>query len=116
MTKLIEQHLGQLPETEEIADCLTRSIKLSWERNLLAHGEWWALDPEKQIITVRSGTDWPDQEQHQERTVTDIDQTTAALEVIEAELYTLQSRIESRSMQNKLIVRSCAASEIHSGQ
>jgi hypothetical protein len=68
---------------------------LSWERNLLAHGEWWAFDPEQQVITVRSGTDWPNDEQHQERSVAGIDRTTSDLLDVEAELYKLQSRIES---------------------
>jgi hypothetical protein len=95
MTKLIASHLGQIPETKEIAECLAKSVRLSWERNLLAHGEWWAFDPEQQVITVRSGTDWPNDEQHQERSVAGIDRTTSDLLDVEAELYKLQSRIES---------------------
>jgi hypothetical protein len=96
MTKLIATHLGEIPETKEIADCLAKSSSLSWERNLLAHGEWWAFDPEQQIITVRSGTVWPNEEQHQERAVVDIDRTASELQDIEAELYKLQSRIENQ--------------------
>jgi hypothetical protein len=96
MAKLIATHLGEIPETKEIVDCLTKSIPLSWERNLLAHGEWWAFDQEQQIIAVRSGTERPGEEQHQERTVADIERTARELQDIEVELYRLQSRIETR--------------------
>lgn len=101
MTKLIREHLGQVPETKEIADCLIKSRELSWERNLLAHGEWWAFNPAKKFVAVRSGTDWPNQDQHQERTVADVDRTTSALQDVEAELWALQSRIESRLPENE---------------
>jgi hypothetical protein len=96
MTKLVTVRFGSIPEAEAIADCLTKSIPLSWERNLLAHGEWWAFDPAQQMISVRSGTERPDEDQHQQRAVADIDRTASALMDVETELYKLQSRIESR--------------------
>jgi hypothetical protein len=96
MTKLITDHLGQTAETMAIADWLARSTALSWERNLLAHGEWWTFDPAKLIITIRSGTDRPNAQRHQQRTVEDINRTTSELMDVEAELYKLQSRIEAR--------------------
>jgi len=97
MAKLIETQLGQIPETKDVVQCLTKSVALSRERNLLAHGEWWAFDPKEQIVFVRSGTDRPNEDQHQERSVADIQRTTDELKNVEAELYMLQSRIESRS-------------------
>src|ERR1700730_3340108 len=96
MTRLIAICIGKIPETKEIADCLAKSSLLSWERNLLAHGEWWAFDPEQQVITVRSGTVWRNEEQHQERTIADIGRTASELQDVEAELYKLQRRVESR--------------------
>jgi hypothetical protein len=45
MTKLIASHLGQIPETKEIAECLAKSVRLSWEGNLLAHVNAGPFDP-----------------------------------------------------------------------
>jgi hypothetical protein len=55
-----------------------------------------AFDPAQQIICVRSGTDRPSEDQHQQRAVADIDRTASALMDVETELYKLQLMIELR--------------------
>jgi len=105
MAKLIvenKERIGELPEADQIARALDAAIVHSDRRNLLAHGTWWRFDPEQQVITVRSGTDWPDQEQHIELSVDDIDRAAEALLDLEVELDRLQASIRERLAQEGL--------------
>jgi len=55
MVKLIEEKLGQIPETETIEQLLQDAFDPSNQRNHLAHGIWWAFDPQTASIHVRGG-------------------------------------------------------------
>ena len=47
-------------------------------------------------MTVRAGTNWPGEEQHQLFTVNEIERVTIALSDLEIELYNIQRAIEER--------------------
>ena len=80
------EHPGGVPEVDSIIHCLQRSIPICDQRNRLAHGTWWALDVETGAMTVRAGTNWPGEEQHQLFTVNEIERVTIALSDLEIEL------------------------------
>jgi hypothetical protein len=99
MKKLIEQHHpAGLPQTAELLAFLESSVLLSHDRNLLAHGTWWELDADVGTITVRSGADWPQEDQHRTFTIADIDATAISLDDLEVELWRIQKAIASRSV------------------
>jgi hypothetical protein len=101
MKKLIKEHeikhISGLPEIKEIASCLTRAIEPSKARNMLAHGHWWAFDPDNTTMTVRAGLIWPDECLHRDFSEGDILEITDQLDGLEVELYLLQRKISARS-------------------
>ena len=98
MKKLIDKHHPEgLPEMNGIVDCLKRSITPCDDRNLLAHGTWWKFDTRAGSITIRSATNRPDEEQHRDRTITDIELIAATFDELEVELYKMQRTIEKRT-------------------
>jgi hypothetical protein len=98
--KLINEHqrkrVGGLPERAEIVTCLRRAIAPSDDRNMLAHGHWWAFNAGAGSITVRATTDWPNSEKHRDFTVLGIREAIEKFEQLETELFFLQRRIEQR--------------------
>ena len=101
MKSLIRQNskrLGVMPreEVEAIVSALERAIAPCELRNLLAHGDWWDLDPHAQIITVRRGTVRGSESRHVPINVTDIQGAESDLNEIEIELYKRQRAIEER--------------------
>jgi hypothetical protein len=98
MKKLIKNHRPDgLPETADILACLQRSISLFRERNLLADGMWWEFNEDAGSITVQSGVEWPNEDQHRTFTVAEIEDTANSLDELEVELWHLQRAIEVRS-------------------
>jgi hypothetical protein len=55
MVKLIKEHLGQIPETEQIRELLQDAFIPTNQRNQLAHGTWWSFDRRTATIEVRGG-------------------------------------------------------------
>ena len=49
-----------------------------------------------EAITVRSGIDWPSEEQHRTFTASEIQQIAASLDDLEVELWRLQKAIRER--------------------
>jgi hypothetical protein len=95
MKRLIEEHRPNgLPETDAIVLCLKRSVSSCRDRNLLAHGSWWEFDTDANTITVRSGVERKNQDQHRVLTLADIQHAATSLDELEVELYKLQSAIE----------------------
>jgi hypothetical protein len=86
-----------LPETADIVACLKRSVSFFHVRNLLAHGTWWEFNEDENSIKVRSGVEWPNEDQHRTFTVTEIQDTADALDDLEVELWHLQRAIEARA-------------------
>ncbi|WP_407174561.1 hypothetical protein [Bradyrhizobium sp. STM 3562] len=94
MKKLIkEHHPAGLAHTTELLAFLDSSVRLSHDRNLLAHGTWWELDADVGTIAVRAGTDWPQEDQHRTFTIADIDATAISLDNLEVELWKIQRAI-----------------------
>jgi hypothetical protein len=97
MKKLIDKYRPDgLLEADEIVNCLERSIPFFRERNLLAHGMWWEFNEEPVSITVRSGVEWPNVDQHRTFTVAEIQDTANSLDDLEVELWHLQRAIQAR--------------------
>jgi hypothetical protein len=93
--KLVSDHYPSgLPEKAAIVDCLKRAKPLFRDRNRLAHGTWWEFSAG--AITVRSGIDWPSEEQHRTFTAFEIQQTATSLDDLEVELWRLQKTIRER--------------------
>jgi len=91
--KLIgNHHPGGLPQADDIVNCLSRSITLCHDRNLLAHGHWWELT--QAGITVRSDRDRADQERFKTFTADEIERIASTLDDLESELYKRQRAIE----------------------
>jgi hypothetical protein len=70
-----------------IVECFKKAIPLFRGRNLLAHGTWWEFSAD--AITVRSGIDWPSEEQHRTFTAPEIQQIATSLNDPEVELWRL---------------------------
>jgi hypothetical protein len=97
MKRLIKEHRPDgLPEADAIVACLKRSIPLCRDRNLLAHGSWWEFDTDANTITVRSGVDRENEDQHRPFTVADIQRAAMSLDELEVELLKLQRAVEKR--------------------
>ena len=97
MKKLIRDYRPNgLPETDAIVACLKRSISFCRDRNLLAHGTWWEFDTDANTITVRSGVDRKNEDQHRAFAVADIQAVAMSLDDLEAELWTLRRAVEKR--------------------
>lgn len=102
MGKLIRkreaQFPGGIPEVDGIVSCLTSAIPHCRVRNLLAHGHWWAMDPDRETIDVRSDVVRENEDQHQECGFSDIHAAADALEGLEMRLYRFQSALEERRL------------------
>ena len=100
MKKLIKQHqgkhIGGITETNEIVACLQRAIAPSDDRNMLAHGHWWAFNVGAGSITVRATKHWPNEERHRDFTIVEILEVAELFEQLEVELFFLQRHIEAR--------------------
>jgi hypothetical protein len=96
MVKLIEKCLGQIPETEHIKKLLEDACDPTNKRNQLAHGRWWAFDPNTATIHVRGGIQREDEDQFGEYSEETISAIADRFETLEVELYKLRSAIENR--------------------
>jgi hypothetical protein len=96
MVKLIKQKLDQIPETEAIEQLLEDAFDPSNQRNHLAHGIWWAFDPQTASIHVRGGIQREDGDQFREYSEETILAIADRFETVEADLYKLRSDIEKR--------------------
>ena len=96
MVKLIEEHVGQIPETEQIKKLLEDACDPTNKRNQLAHGTWWAFDPKTATIHVRGGIQREDEDQFSEHSEETISAISDKFETLEAELYKLRRDIENR--------------------
>jgi hypothetical protein len=96
MVKLIEEHLGQIPETENIKKLLEDASDPTNKRNHLAHGRWWAFDQRTARIHVRGGIQREDEDQFSEYSEETISAIAERFETLEADLYKLRSGIENR--------------------
>jgi hypothetical protein len=98
--KLCNQHQSEhpdgLPETDAIVLQLREAFPLCKDRNLLAHGIWWRLDPEAGIVNVRAAKLRPKEDPHRDFTVDEIQRIATTFDDLEAELYKLQAAIEAR--------------------
>ena len=104
MKELINKyHPDGVPETADIVACLTRSIAFCRDRNLLAHGSWWEFGDDK--ITVRSGVEWPEQDQHRTFTVAQIQDIATSLDDLEVELWKLQRVLSSPGSKARYPIR-----------
>ena len=95
MVELIEEKLGQIPETETIEQLLQDAFRPD-QRNHLAHGIWWAFDPRTASIHVRGGIQREDEDQFGEYSEQTILAIADRFETLEADLYKLRSDIEKR--------------------
>jgi 7-cyano-7-deazaguanine synthase in queuosine biosynthesis len=96
MTALIAEKLGQIPETEAIANLLNDAIAPSDGRNLLAHGTWWSFDPQTATINVRGGIQREDEDQFADYSEECILAIADTFETLEVELFKLRREIEHR--------------------
>jgi len=96
MVKLIDERLGQIPETEQIKKLLEDACDPTNKRNHLAHGSWWAFDPGTATIHVRGGIQREDEDQFGEYSEETISAIADRFETLEADLYKLRRGIENR--------------------
>jgi hypothetical protein len=96
MTKLIEDKLGQIPETEAIAKLLDDAVAPTDARNHLTHGTWWSISSPTATIKVRGGIQREGEHQFADYTEERIRGIADEFETLEAELYKLRSKIEDR--------------------
>jgi hypothetical protein len=97
IVELIEQRLGQLPETESIKKLLDDAIEPTDQRNLLVHGTWWCFNRRASAISVRGTTRWEsasEPPEHRDYTVADINALADRFEDLAADLYTLRREVE----------------------
>ena len=92
VAKLIESRLGDIEEAQPIADILTKAIKPTDDRNLLAHGHWWRF--QRDTLTVRRGTIRKGESMHVEWTVVDINRVAEMFADLEIELFKIRREIE----------------------
>jgi hypothetical protein len=101
MAKLIKKHFPEgLEEAELITTVLNEAIDFCDRRNLLAHGEWWYFHQPTSTVTVRSSTQWVDEEgppQDEDFTAEDICALAEKFKDLRAELYHLGRSIEGRA-------------------
>jgi len=102
MVKLIEEHLGQIPETDQIRKLLEDACDPTNKRNHLAHGSWWAFDPSTATIDVRGGTQREDEDQFNEYSEETISAIADRFETLEADLYKLRRGIENQHGDERL--------------
>ena len=97
IVELVEQRLGQLPETESIKKLLDDAIEPTDQRNLLVHGTWWCFNRRASAISVRGTTRWEsasEPPEHRDYTVADINALADRFEDLAADLYTLRREVE----------------------
>jgi fructosamine-3-kinase len=100
MAKLIEEHLGPIPEIEPIVQLLKQAIKTSHQRNVLAHGQWWRFNPKTSVMSVRSGTQWGDgRSRYTDYTEAEITTIAVTFAGLGAELYKLRRELEHNSIK-----------------
>jgi hypothetical protein len=80
MAKLIDEKLGQIPESKAIRKLLKDACVPCYKRNDLVHGTWWRFEQQTETITVRLGSQQKNKDTFAES----------------AELYKLRRDIESR--------------------
>ena len=68
-----KEKIGAAAPAHQILELLDQAVGPCDRRNLLAHGIWWGCNPEKQTILVRGGTRRPNEDQHVEMSVSEID-------------------------------------------
>ena len=96
MVELIEEKLGQIPETRAIKQLLQDALDPTNQRNHLAHGIWWFFDPQTASIRVRGGIQREDEDQFGEYSEETISAIADRFETLEADLYKHRSNIEKR--------------------
>jgi hypothetical protein len=96
MAKLIEEKLGQIPETKAIVKLLKDARVPNDKRNELVHGTWWRFNPRTATITVRAGSQQKNKNQFAEYTEERILEIADAFKAFSAELYKLRRDIENR--------------------
>jgi hypothetical protein len=94
MVKLIREKLGDIEEIQPIRTVLTRAIKPTRDRNLLAHGMWWRFHLETSTLTVRHGTARPGEPVQVDWTADGIKRVAETFLDLEAELFNLRRDIE----------------------
>ena len=100
MVKLIEEKLGQIPETKAIEQLLQDAFDPTNQRNHLAHGIWWAFDPQTASIHVRGGIQREDEDQFGKYSEETILAIADRFETLEADLYKLRSGIGDAKESN----------------
>jgi hypothetical protein len=96
MTELIEEKLGQIPETEAIAKLLDDVVAPTDARNHLAHGTWWSVSSPTATIKVRGGIQRKGEDQFADYTEQCIRAIAHEFETLAAELFKLRCNIEHR--------------------
>jgi hypothetical protein len=96
MVKLIEENLGQIPETKAIHKLLKDARAPGNKRNDLVHGTWWRFERRTATITVRRGSQRKNKDQFAEYTEERILEIADAFKDIAVELYKLRRDIENR--------------------
>jgi hypothetical protein len=91
---LIKEKLGYIEEARPIAEILTKAIKPTDDRNLLAHGTWWRFQRDAGTLTVRSGVIRPGEPQKAEWTEADINLVPKRFDDLEIELFNLRRELE----------------------
>ena len=89
---------GDVKEAESIAETLTRAINPCEQRNHLAHGEWWAFNPQTAEIIVRGGIRWDDEDhppRHETYTASQIEALAGSLTALKDELVIHRRSIEA---------------------
>ena len=96
MAKLIDEKLGQIPESKAIRKLLKDACIPCYKRNDLVHGMWWRFELRTATITVRHGSQRKNKDTFAEYTEARISEIADAFNDIAAELYKLRRDIENR--------------------
>jgi hypothetical protein len=106
--KNYNKHPGGLQEADAIAKLLDKAFRICNERNWLAHGVWWRIDTVAGIIDVHAVRARKEEPPSREFTVHQIQQIAESFKDVEAELYKLQAKIESRLVPEPLLTEPSA--------
>jgi hypothetical protein len=96
MADLIKHKIGDIEEAKQISNLLGKVKKPTNDRNLLAHGHWWHLSPDKKVLKVRRGKRIKGQEMHVDWTVDQINSVAKSFDDLEAELNNIRREIERK--------------------
>jgi hypothetical protein len=88
-------------EGRRVANALKRAIPPCDLRNLLAHGTWWELNPDKPAMKVRREKLRTGHKRHVTVKVEKIDDEANELRNIEAELFRFRGPIEERLLTKR---------------